>query len=64
MYRHNMRVFSSPPVFRQGYSPHAATLCVLGEPIAGIQCSTTEGDYGLNNTSSNFETNNRERRFK
>jgi hypothetical protein len=36
MYKNDVRVFSSPPVFRQGYSPHEALfLRVVGEPIAG-----------------------------
>lgn len=41
MYKNDVRVYSSPPVFRQGYSQHA--LCsltpgmrVLGEPRAGL----------------------------
>lgn len=40
MYKNDVRVYSSPPVFRQGYSPNAPRslplgIRVLGEPRAG-----------------------------
>ena len=74
MYKNNVRVFSSPPVFWQGFSLHEALfLHVVGEPIAGsishpsIPCPhglKSRDEVTLKHNSSHFEANNRERRFK